>query len=117
MKIKSLYICVNDMERAIDFYTNFFEKTPIKNDSIYSVFDIDGFRFGLFAYQKMNEHHTFGSNCLPSIEVDSIETLKRKIEKLEICFPLTKIDNNYVVEFIDSEGNHIELTTTAKGSD
>ena len=65
----------------------------------------------------MNEPHTFGSNCLPSIEVDSIETLKRKIEKLEICFPLTKIDNNYVVEFIDSEGNHIELTTPIKESD
>ena len=117
MKIKSLYICVNDMERAIDFYTNFFEKAPIKNDSIYSVFDVDGFRFGLFAYKKMNEPHTFGSNCLPSIEVDNIEILKRKIEKLEICFPLTKIENNYVVEFIDSEGNHIELTTKAKGSD
>ena len=117
MKIKSLYICVDDMQRAIDFYTNFFEKEPIKNDSIYSVFDIDGFRFGLFAYKKMNEPHTFGSNCLPSIEVDNIEILKRKIEKLEICFPLTKIDNNYVVEFIDSEGNHIELTTKVEGSD
>ena len=111
MKIKSLYICVDDMQRAIDFYTDFFEKGPIKNDSIYSIFDIDGFRFGLFAYKEMNEYHIFGSNCLPSIEVDNIETLKRKIEKLEICFPLTKIGNNYVVEFIDSEGNHIELTT------
>ena len=117
MKIRSLYICVNDMKRAIDFYTSFFEKSPIKNDSIYSIFDVDGFRFGLFAYKKMNEPHTFGSNCLPSIEVDSIETLKRKIEKLEICFSLTKIDNNYVVEFIDSEGNHIELTTKVEGSD
>lgn len=47
MKIKSLYICVNDMERAINFYTSFFEKSPIKNDSIYSVFDVDGFRFDL----------------------------------------------------------------------
>ena len=65
----------------------------------------------------MNEPHTFGSNCLPSIEVDNIETLKRKIENLEICFSLTKIDNNYVVEFIDSEGNHIELTTPIKESD
>ena len=117
MKIKSLYICVDDMQRAIDFYTNFFEKEPIKNDPIYSIFDVDGFRFGLFAYKKMNEPHTFGSNCLPSIEVDNIETLKRKIENLEICFPLTKIDNNYVVEFIDSEGNHIELTTKVEGSD
>ena len=117
MKIKSLYICVNDMQRAIKFYTNFFEKNPIKNDSIYSVFDVDGFRFGLFAYKEMNESHTFGSNCLPSIEVGSIEILKRKIEKLKICFPLTKIENNYVVEFIDSEGNHIELTTPIEVSE
>ena len=43
--------------------------------------------------------------------------LKRKIENLEICFPLTKIDNNYVAEFIDSEGNHIELTTKAIEND
>ena len=64
----------------------------------------------------MNEHHTFGSNCLPSIEVDSLEILKKKIGKLKVCFTLTKIESNYVVEFIDSEGNHIELTTPIKGS-
>ena len=114
MKINSLYICVDDMKRALKFYSNFFEKEPIKRDSIYSVFDIDGFRFGLFAYQEMNEEHTFGSNCLPSIEIDTINTLKRKIKKLSITFPLTKIDNNYVVEIIDSEGNHLELTTPIK---
>ena len=117
MKIKSLYICVDDMQRAIDFYTDFFEKSPIKNDSIYSIFDINDFRFGLFAYNEMNETHTFGSNCLPSIEVDNLETLKKKIENLEICFPLTKIGSNYVVEFIDSEGNHIELTAPIKEND
>ncbi|MBR3209474.1 MAG: VOC family protein [Bacilli bacterium] len=102
------------MKRAIEFYTNFFEKEPLKNDSIYSVFDINGFRFGLFAYKKMKEPHSFGSNCLPSIELDSIDILKEKIKDLEICFPLTKIGNNYVIEFVDSEGNHIELTTPLK---
>ncbi len=114
MKIKSLYICVNDMDRAIKFYTNFFEKSPLKNDKIYSVFDIDGFRFGLFAYKEMKEKHTFGSNCLPSIEVENLDILKKKIENLEICFPLTKIEKNYVAEFIDSEGNHIEITSPVK---
>jgi len=111
MRIKSLYVCVDDMKRAIKFYTDFFQMKPIKEDSIYSVFDVNGFRYGLFAYKKMKENHTFGSNCLPSIEVDNIEILKKKISKLEICFPLTKIENNWVAEFIDSEGNHIELTT------
>ena len=117
MIIKSLYVCVDDMKRAIDFYTGFFEKEPIVKDSIYSVFNINGFRFGLFAYKEMKENHVFGSNCLPSIEVDNIDVLNKKIENLEICFPLTQIGNNYVVEFIDSEGNHIELTTPIKGSD
>ena len=111
MKINSLYVCVNDMKRAIDFYTVLFEKEPIKKDQIYSVFDINGFRYGLFAYNEMKEEHTFGSNCLPSIEIESLEILKNKTADLEICFPLTKIGNNWVIEIIDSEGNHIELTT------
>ena len=83
---------------------------PVKEDNVYSVFDINGFRYGLFAYKEMNEEHSFGSNCLPSIEVDDIIILKEKISHLEICFPLTQIGNNWVCEFVDSEGNHIELT-------
>lgn len=109
--IRSLYICVKDMERAIHFYETFFEKKVIIHDEIYSIFDINGFRFGLFAFEKMNEKHNFGSNCLPSIDVESIEILKQKTQNLELCFPLTQIGTNWVVEFIDSEGNHIELTT------
>ncbi len=108
--INSLYLCVNDMNRAIKFYEDFFEKCVTEKDDIYSIFDIEGFRLGLFAYEKMNENHIFGSNCLPSISVENIDVLKSKIANLEICFPITKIGCNWVVEFVDSEGNHIELT-------
>lgn len=108
--IRSLYLCVKDMERAIHFYENFFEKEVTVKDEVYSVFDINGFRLGLFAFEKMDEKHNFGSNCLPSIEVANLEVLKRKIKELELCFPLTQINTNWVVEFVDSEGNHIELT-------
>lgn len=108
--IGSLYLCVKDMERAIKFYENFFEKEVTEKDDIYSVFDINGFRMGLFAFEKMKEEHTYGSNCLPSISVENIDVLQRKIQSLELCFPLTRIKNNWVAEFIDSEGNHIELT-------
>lgn len=109
--IKSLYLCVNDMERAIVFYEELFEQKVAIHDEIYSVFDISGFRLGLFAYKKMNENHIYGSNCLPSIEVNSIEVLKSKLSKLNIVFPLTQIGMNWVAEFEDSEGNHIEITT------
>lgn len=109
--IKSLYLCVNEMERAIAFYEELFEQKVAICDEIYSAFDINGFRLGLFAYKKMNENHTYGSNCLPSIEVNSIEILKSKLSKLNIVFPLTQIGMNWVAEFEDSEGNHIEITT------
>jgi len=109
-RIASLYICVNDMERAIRFYEEFFEQPAAETDHVYSVFDIRGFRFGLFAYQRMNEEHTFGSNCLPSIGFEDVCTLKKKLKGKEICFPLTRIKGNWVAEFVDSEGNHIEVT-------
>lgn len=33
-----------------------------------------------------------------------------QIKNLELCFPLTQINTNWVAGFVDSEGNHIELT-------
>ena len=100
--IASLYVC------------EFFACPVTERDDIYSVFDIGGFRYGLFAYQKMNEKHVFGSNCLPSIGFGNVDVLKAKISGKEICFPLTRIKNNWVAEFVDSEGNHIEVTAPVK---
>jgi len=108
--IKSLYLCVKDMSRAIKFYEDFFEIKVTDRDDIYSVFDISGFRLGLFAFKKVNENHTFGNNCLPSVEVESVEILKKKLQGLNNVFPLKQIGQNWVSEFEDSEGNHIELT-------
>lgn len=111
--IGSLYICVKDMDRAIKFYEDFFEQPVTERGDTYSVFTVNGFRFGLFAYKTVNEKHTFGSNCLPSISVENPDILNAKIKGKEICFPLTEIGKNWVVEFVDSEGNHIEMTTKA----
>ena len=108
--INSLYLCVKDMDRAIKFYEELFEQEVTERDDIYSVFDVNGFRLGLFAFEKKNEPHTFGSNCLPSISVESFGHMKEKLNGKEICFPITRIGNNWVAEFIDSEGNHIEIT-------
>ena len=110
MHIHSLYLCVTNMNRAINFYQNFFEEPVTGKDDIYSVFDVNGFRLGLFAFEKMKESHTYGSNCLPSIGVESLDMLKEKIKDLKLVFPITQIGGHWVCEFVDSEGNHIELT-------
>ena len=102
------------MDRAISFYEELFEQKVTEKDDIYSVFNVDGFRLGLFAYEKMNEPHSFGTNCLPSISVDSLEALMEKLSGKDICFPVTRINDNWVAEFADTEGNHIEITAPAE---
>ena len=113
-KIDSLYIIVDDLERAITFYEEFFEQKILNQSELGGYFDINGFRFHLFAYKKVNEPHIYGSNCLPSICFESLEEMKRMLSDKELCFPVTKIGKNWVAEFIDSEGNHIEVYTPAK---
>ena len=109
--INSLYLCVDNMNRAIDFYEQLFNQKVMKRDRIYSIFNIDGFRLGLFAYKEVKEEHTFGSNCLPSIEVESLDDIKKVLGNTQVVFPITQIGDNWVAEFSDSEGNHIEITT------
>ena len=109
--LNSLYICVKDMNRAINFYEQFFEQKVYKKDDIFSIFIISGFRFCMFNNNKVNEAVTWGDNCLPSLEVNDMNKLieKLKVLKTEIIFPLTKINENWVLEFTDSEGNDIEV--------
>lgn len=111
-KIKSLYVCVKDMERAIRFYESLLGLKATEKDEIYSVFDINGFRYGLFANEKMNESKVWGNNCLPSFEVSDIDLIQKRLKQLNcsIVFPLTTIGCNKVLEFLDSEGNAIEIT-------
>lgn len=100
------------MERAINFYEYLLKQKVTSKDNVYSVFDIKGFRFGLFANDKMNETKKWGNNCLPSLEVNDMGLALKRLEKLDcnIVFPLTIIGKNKVLEFTDSEGNDIELT-------
>jgi predicted enzyme related to lactoylglutathione lyase len=111
-KINSVYVCVKDMQRAIEFYENLLAQKVAEKDEIYSVFNINNFRYGLFANQKMNESKIWGNNCLPSFEVSDIDLIQKRLNLLncEIAFPLTTIGNNRVLEFVDSEGNAIEIT-------
>lgn len=111
IKLNSLYICVKNMERAIEFYEKFFEQSVFKKDEVFSIFDIKGFRFCLFDNSKVNEKVVWGDNCLPSFEVNNIKELVKKLDIIgaEIVFPLTKINDNWVLEFKDSEGNDIEV--------
>ncbi|QAT48301.1 VOC family protein [Caproiciproducens sp. NJN-50] len=110
--LTSLYVCVKDMERAIRFYEILLGQKVTKKDPVYSVFDINGFRYGLFANEKRNEQHSWGNSCLPSLEVTDMDLALKRLEELHcpIVFAPTVIGKNQVLEFLDSEGNQVELT-------
>lgn len=112
--IRSLYVCVCNMERAIAFYEQFLDAPPVERDAVYSVFDVGGFRLGLFAFEKMGEAHTFGNNCLPSIELASEEILKQKLRNVTVVFGPKTIGRFRVAEILDSEGNRLEITSRIK---
>lgn len=116
MRLNSAYLCVKNMNRAIDFYEKFLEQPVDKRDDLLGLFIYKGFRPLLFAYKKAGEKVVFGDNCLLSFEVDKIEKLKEKLNKLQvqIIYPVTKIGDNWVLEFKDTEGNDIEVYSKVK---
>ena len=108
IKLNSFYICIKDIDRAIDFYEKILKQ---KASKIFPNFVISGIRFCMYDYQKINDTVVFGDNCLPSFEVNDIEDFIKKLSELNvsIIMPLTKIGNNWVLEFKDTEGNDIEV--------
>lgn len=50
---------------------------------------------------------------MPGIEVNDIDLIEKILQDLNcpIVFPLTVIGKNKVLEFTDSEGNDIEITS------
>lgn len=109
--VHSLYICVKNMARAVAFYEKLFEQPAISESPVFSIFDVDGFRYCLFDHEKAGEKVLWGDNCLPSLEVPDIDEALKTVTDLgcAIVFPLTPIGNNMVFEFKDSEGNDIEV--------
>ena len=109
IRLNSLYIFVEDMERARKFYEGFFE---IKTEKNYpSLFIVGDFSFLLVNFKEIYKPYIYGNNCLPSFEVEDIDLCIRKLDeiKAQIIFPCSKIMNNWVLEFKDSEGNDIEI--------
>jgi len=117
-KLESAYIAVENIDRAINFYEWFLERSAAKKGESLYLFDVDGFRLFLFDHNNENEEVKYGDNCLLSFEVDDARKTKEKIEdrNLKIVFSLTKIQDNLVFKFEDTEGNHIEIFSKVSAS-
>ena len=113
-KLESAYLSVENMERALEFFDWFLKRKAIKKGRSLNMYDIDGFRLFLFDHAKENENVRYGDNCLLSFEVEDVKKTKDELVRrgCKIVFPLTEILDNLVLEFADTEGNHVEVFST-----
>jgi|SRR3989344_8714797 len=115
--LNSAYLCVHNMDRAIAFWEKFLEQKVTVRDPLFSKFDLGTFRLCLFNPKKVKETVTYGDNCLLSFQVEDMEELKTKLQSLgaKIVYPQTKIGENWIMEFRDSEDNDVEIYAQIKG--
>jgi len=87
MELSTVYVSVEDMDRALDFYAELFGTAPTQADDRFSMFAFDGVDFGLYDASHDGGAVEFGDSCVPNFEVDGYR-----------CF-----------HFRDTEGNRIEI--------
>lgn len=111
MKINSIYVTVENMDRATNFYASFFQKSPSHLDKRFTTFDISGITFALFDPKIDGEEILLGNNCVVNIEVKNIEKEYEKLQNLDVKIldKIEKIDGIFLFQFKDTEGNIIEL--------
>ena len=112
MKINSLYICVDNMNRALNFYsTKIFNCPAASATERFSYFDIDGFLFCLFNPNIDGEPHIKGNNCIPTIEVEDVLSLLEKFqsENVNVIMDLNQVGDYHLFQCKDSEDNILEF--------
>jgi predicted enzyme related to lactoylglutathione lyase len=99
------------MKRAVAFYKKLFMVEPEHVNKRFSNFKLNGFSFGLYCPKVDKYKVTYGDNCVPNLEVNSIESEYKRIRKFskEIDGKIQIIGDVSTFQFVDSEGNVVEI--------
>lgn len=112
MKIRTIYLKVTDMPKAVEFWQSFLGVEPHKKFDEWQEFMADNIRFGLLL-------NTFGdkyisSNCVPVFEFADDEVLEYvgKAKKLEANVIHDGLDDPNIksITFADPFGNEFEVS-------
>ena len=110
--MSSVYVSVDDMERAVDFYQELFDREPEQVGERFSTFAFDGVDFGLYNAGYDGYDVEFGNNCVPNFEVDDVEAAYDRIERIAremVHDDVLEFGDYHTFHFVDSEGNEIEV--------
>ena len=111
MILNSIYVSVENMERAIEFYKKLFQKEPANVDTRMTSFDLNGFYFLLFDQAVDGEKVKFGNNCVPDFKVENVKEEHVRIKEFAstIDDEIQDLGEVKLFQFKDSEGNILEI--------
>ncbi len=111
MELASVYVAVQDMERAVAFYRQLFQTDPIQHLDKTSVFQPGAVRFVLLHESVYAFPLHQGNNCVPTFGVTDIEGEHERIKQLEpprISDHIVQGGPFRLFQFSDTEGNILE---------
>ncbi|MFC3958558.1 VOC family protein [Halovivax cerinus] len=112
MELSSVYVGVEDMDRAVDFYRELFDREPEQEEQRFSIFTFGTIDFGLYNAAYDGHEIRFGNNCVPNFEVDDVDDAYERIESIApemVHETILEIGDYRTFHFVDSEGNEIEV--------
>ncbi|OVE85209.1 VOC family protein [Natronolimnobius baerhuensis] len=111
MELSSVYVTVEDMDRALEFYRELFDSEPVQEEERFSMFEFDGTDFGLYNPAYDGEDAEYGTNCVPNFEVDDVDAAYERTEALaqNVGHDILEVGDYRMFQFVDSEGNTIEV--------
>lgn len=115
MELSMVYVGVEDMDRALEFYTALFETTPETTDDRFSTFTFEGADFGLYDASADGGSFDYGDNCVPNFRVADVEAAFDRISTLapEVVHGIVDVDGYRCFHVRDTEGNVIEVFSLA----
>jgi len=118
MELSSVYVGVEDMERALDFYRELFGMEPAEADERFSTFAFDGADFGLYRAGHDGFELDFGNSCVPNFEVDDVDAAYDRIARFapEMVHDEVVAFGDYrTFHVVDTEGNELEVFSIDDG--
>lgn len=107
-----MYVSVEEMDRALEFYRELFEAEPSQAEERFSTFEFDGVDFGLYNPRYDGFDLEFGNNCVPNFEVEDVDAAFERIGELApemVSDEVMAFGDYHTFHFRDTEGNEIEV--------
>lgn len=110
MKLRNIYVLVQDTDRAIKFYTEILGFHLHSREERYTILNLDDVWFGLLN-EKFEDDVKRGNNCVPVFEVNNIEQEYERLKRHDVTFvtELLKLPDVSLFQFYDSERNILEM--------